>query len=65
MQRFLIDTHPPNPFRRARIENAMSIAAQQIVWLFVLAIPIASVAWTITHEEVSANHGQYCQQQSP
>jgi hypothetical protein len=24
----------------------------QLVWLFVLAIPIASVAWTITHEEV-------------
>jgi hypothetical protein len=26
--------------------------AQQMVWLFVLAIPVASVAWTITHEEV-------------
>lgn len=24
----------------------------QVVWLFVLALPIASVSWTITHEEV-------------
>jgi hypothetical protein len=25
---------------------------QQVVWLFVLAIPIACVSWTVTHEEV-------------
>ena len=25
--------------------------SQQIIWLFVLALPIASVAWTVTHEE--------------
>ena len=24
----------------------------QVIWLFLLAIPIACVAWTITHEEV-------------
>jgi amino acid permease len=24
----------------------------QVVWLFILALPIASVSWTITHEEV-------------
>jgi hypothetical protein len=24
----------------------------QIIWLFILAIPIASISWTITHEEV-------------
>lgn len=24
----------------------------QIVWLFVLALPIASVSWTVTHEEI-------------
>jgi hypothetical protein len=24
----------------------------QIVWLFVLAIPVAAIAWTVTHEEV-------------
>lgn len=24
----------------------------QVVWLFLLALPIASVSWTVTHEEV-------------
>ncbi|HMG14128.1 MAG TPA: hypothetical protein VK590_01705 [Saprospiraceae bacterium] len=24
----------------------------QIIWLFILAIPIACISWTITHEEV-------------
>ena len=24
----------------------------QIVWLLVLAVPVASVAWTVTHEEI-------------
>ncbi len=24
----------------------------QVVWLFVLALPIASVSWTVTHEEI-------------
>jgi len=24
----------------------------QVVWLFVLALPVASIAWTITHEEI-------------
>jgi hypothetical protein len=36
----------------------------QIVWLFVLAIPIASVAWTVTHEEVFREPRQYCTDQS-
>ena len=26
--------------------------ALQLVWLMVLALPIACVAWTVTHEEV-------------
>ncbi len=25
---------------------------EQIVWLFVLALPVACVSWTITHEEI-------------
>lgn len=35
----------------------------QIVWLFVLAIPIACVAWTVTHEEVLREPREYCQRQ--
>jgi hypothetical protein len=26
--------------------------SQQVIWLFVLAIPIACISWTVTHEEV-------------
>jgi hypothetical protein len=36
----------------------------QIVWLFVLAIPTACVAWTITHEEVFREPRDYCKQQT-
>lgn len=32
----------------------------QIVWLFVLALPIACVAWTVTHEEVFKEPRDYC-----
>ncbi|MEY2413123.1 MAG: hypothetical protein QOD84_1729 [Acidobacteriaceae bacterium] len=34
--------------------------ALQILWMFVLAIPIASVAWTITHEEIFREPREYC-----
>ncbi|PRY53343.1 hypothetical protein B0I27_104354 [Arcticibacter pallidicorallinus] len=34
----------------------------QIVWLFILAIPIACVAWTVTHEEVFREPREYCVQ---
>jgi hypothetical protein len=33
----------------------------QLFWLFVCAIPIASVAWTITHEEVLSEARQWCE----
>jgi hypothetical protein len=33
---------------------------EQIVWLFVLAIPVACVAWTVTHEEVFREPREYC-----
>ncbi len=32
----------------------------QIIWLFILAIPIACIAWTVTHEEVFREPRQYC-----
>lgn len=32
----------------------------QICWLLILAIPIACVAWTITHEEVFREPREYC-----
>jgi hypothetical protein len=36
----------------------------QIIWLFVLAIPIACVTWTVTHEEVFREPREYCQRRS-
>lgn len=36
----------------------------QLVWLFVLAIPIACVAWTVTHEEIFREPRDYCAQRS-
>jgi hypothetical protein len=36
----------------------------QICWLFILAIPIACVTWTITHEEVFREPRDYCMRQS-
>ena len=36
----------------------------QLVTLFVLAIPIACVAWTVTHEEVFREPREYCIERS-
>lgn len=37
---------------------------QQMLWLFVLAAPVACVAWTVTHEEVFAEVHDYCARRS-
>ena len=37
---------------------------QQVAWLFLLAVPIACVAWTITHEEVFREPREYCVRRS-
>jgi hypothetical protein len=34
--------------------------SMQILWLFLLAIPIACVAWTVTHEEIFKEPREYC-----
>jgi len=36
----------------------------QIVWLLVLAAPVACVAWSVTHEEVFAEVHAWCLRQS-
>ncbi|MDR7211568.1 hypothetical protein [Flavobacterium piscis] len=37
----------------------MSISIQ-IIWLFVLAIPIACISWSVTHEEVFREPREWC-----
>ncbi len=36
----------------------------QLVWLFTLAIPVACVAWTVTHEELFREPREYCERRS-
>ncbi len=37
---------------------------EQLAFLFILALPIASVAWTITHEEVFREPREWCRERS-
>lgn len=32
----------------------------QIIWLFILAIPIACLSWTVTHEEIFKEPRDFC-----
>jgi len=36
----------------------------QVVWLLLLALPIACVAWTVTHEDILREPRAYCERQS-
>ncbi len=38
--------------------------AQQVSYLFLLALPIACIAWTVTHEEVFKEPRAYCVKKS-
>jgi hypothetical protein len=38
--------------------------ALQLAWLLILSIPVACIAWTVTHEEIFREPRDYCQQQS-
>lgn len=37
---------------------------EQITWLFILALPIACVSWTVTHEEIFREPRDYCTKRS-
>jgi hypothetical protein len=37
---------------------------EQLLWLFVLAAPVACVAWTVTHEEVFRELREWCEARS-
>jgi hypothetical protein len=36
----------------------------QLIWLFILPLPIACIAWTVTHEEVFREPREYCVKRS-
>jgi len=35
----------------------------QVAWLLILGIPVACIAWTVTHEEVFREPREYCQRE--
>ena len=37
---------------------------QQVAWLLILPIPIASISWTVTHEEIFREMRDYCTDRS-
>jgi hypothetical protein len=43
--------------------DLMSLS-DQTLWLFVLAIPVACIAWTVTHEEVFREVREWCSRKS-
>lgn len=45
-------------------DGGMFSLSHQLFWLFVLAIPVACVAWTVTHEEVFREPREFCVQRS-
>jgi hypothetical protein len=38
----------------------MAPIIEQVVWIFVLALPAATIAWTVTHEEIFREFHEYC-----
>ena len=38
--------------------------SQQVTWLFLLAMPIACIAWTFTHEEIFLEPREFCVRKS-
>ena len=36
----------------------------QIIWLFILAIPVSCVSWIVTHEEIFSEIREYCKRSS-
>ncbi|MBU4537589.1 MAG: hypothetical protein L6264_06425 [Weeksellaceae bacterium] len=37
---------------------------EQMLWLFILAVPVACIAWTVTHEEIFREPREYCVKKS-
>lgn len=42
----------------------MDLLYEQLLWLFILAVPVACIAWTVTHEEIFKEPRDYCVKRS-
>ena len=38
----------------------MEVLSVQLLWLLILAVPVACIAWTVTHEEIFREPREYC-----
>ncbi len=38
--------------------------SHQVIWLFLLGLPVASVTWTVTHEEIFREPREFCVRRS-
>jgi hypothetical protein len=45
-------------------ERQIMSLSQQVLFLFIIALPIASIAWTVTHEEVIREFREFCVRES-
>ena len=52
------------PRHSPRHHNGRCDVITQILWLLILSIPVASIAWTVTHEGVFREPREFCKQQS-
>ena len=58
------DTNAPQTGSGKPASKYLMSLGVQAAWLFILAIPVACVAWTITHEEVLRETREYCTRES-
>ena len=42
----------------------MNLLYEKLIWLFILAVPVACIAWTVTHEEIFREPREYCVRKS-
>ena len=49
-----------SPCFASKCEELMNLSLGQVLTLLILAIPISSVAWTITHEEIFRETRDWC-----
>lgn len=50
--------------QRMRRQKVHMTIGEQLAFLFILGFPIASVAWTVTHEEVFREPREWCKKNS-
>jgi hypothetical protein len=50
--------------RLASVSARTMPVGTQLLWLAILAIPVASIAWTVTHEEIFREPREWCVERS-